>query len=135
MKTKISAILAIIFILSTTITFAVQLNKKNLSLNIDGKKALAIAEKNNKSKLFINQNFKEPATRIDEVFLRYDIKTQKYNWIVQFSERACACRGKNKLNVARLTIDPNSGRVCKYEFNKGIKESDLAKKTCMKACH
>jgi uncharacterized protein YpmB len=136
MKVKLVAVFAIFVILSVSPALFFKLGELNgLNVKIDGSHALEIAKKDKKVNLFIIKNFKNPATRINDVFLKYSVSNQKYSWIVQFSERACACRGANKLNVAKVTIGPNDGKIIKYEFNKGIKESDLAKKSCMKACH
>jgi hypothetical protein len=133
MKTK-SIVLTIFMMLLVSLScVTVYSMQSSISIPVSGMQAEHIALSNKTVQEFMQENFKNPALRINNTVLVN--AHSSYLWQVEIIERQCGCGGVRQLDVVKAYVDPVSGSITKIELIKGVSEKDYGKKSCQQECH
>ncbi len=107
--------------------------RERVNLPVNHSKAIEIATSSPEFKKFAEEHFTEG--RIERAMLEFNPVLKRYIWRVEILERACGCAGLGNLTAMVFLIDPEDGRIIKYEERVGVREEELARETCEQGCH
>lgn len=107
--------------------------REHINLPVDHRDAVEIATSSKAFQEFAEEHFTEG--RIERATLEFNPVLKRYVWRVEIMERVCGCAGLGNLTAMIFLIDPESGRIIKYEERVGVREEELARETCEQGCH